>query len=104
MQSQAFPEVTPSVMQILPLGKKDDPNECLAKVSVIIQPDEQGGWVTFQGVEWRAQSTVDFNLEVGKLVRIIDRQKLTLIVEPIRYQDYFKLTANPRLVRSYSTP
>jgi NfeD-like C-terminal, partner-binding len=83
-------------MQILPFGKKHDPDECLAKVSANIHP-EQGGWVTFQGVEWRAQSTVYFPLKKGKLVRVIDRQKLTLIVEPIRTQDYFKLQPNAQL-------
>jgi membrane-bound ClpP family serine protease len=91
MHSQAFPGFTQSLMQILPFGKKHDPVECLAKVSVAIHP-EKGGMVTFQGVEWRAQSTVYFTLEEGKLVRVIDRQKLMLIVEPIRHQDYFKLT------------
>jgi membrane-bound ClpP family serine protease len=90
--SSPVPEVTQSVQQILPFGKKNDPGECIAKVSVTISPEE-GGWVTFHGGEWQACSTVSFSLEVGKFVRIVDRRKYILIVEPIRLQDYFKLTA-----------
>jgi membrane protein implicated in regulation of membrane protease activity len=80
MQSQAS-QVTRSLMQLLPMGREKDPLEVLAKVVEVIHPNK-GGLVMFQGVLWRAQCLYEISLEPGTLVKVIDRQKLTLIVIP----------------------
>jgi membrane protein implicated in regulation of membrane protease activity len=80
MQSQAS-QVTRSLMQLLPMGRENDPLEVLAKVVEVIHPSREG-LVKFQGVLWRAQCFYDISLEPGTLVKVVDRQRLTLIVIP----------------------
>jgi membrane protein implicated in regulation of membrane protease activity len=80
MQSQAS-QVTRSLMQLLPMGREKDPLEVVAKVVEVIHPNKVG-LVMFQGVFWRAQCLYDISLEPGALVKVVDRQKLTLIVIP----------------------
>jgi membrane-bound ClpP family serine protease len=83
-------------MQVLPLGKEGDPREVEATVFDPI-PTNCIGYVKFQGSFWRARCFQQVSLEPGMLVRVIDRENLTLIVEPIsRYVASFKLTAQSR--------
>jgi membrane protein implicated in regulation of membrane protease activity len=81
MQSQAS-QVTRSLMQLLPTGGEQDPLEVIAKVFEVIRPNE-GGLVKFQGALWRAHCPYEISLEPGTLVKVIDRQKLTLVVIPL---------------------
>ncbi len=85
--------VTRALMQILPASQEGDP---LAVQTVVFEliPANSMGYIKFQGMLWRARCSQQIALEPGMLVRVIDRENLTLIVEPIsRFLAPFKLTA-----------
>jgi hypothetical protein len=93
MHTRAFRGITPPLQQILPLGTAFHPLELLTKVESEI-PINGKGSVKFLGIFWRAQCYEDMVLAPGTLVRIVDRTRNTLIVEPVtNYAPYFKLSA-----------
>jgi hypothetical protein len=95
MNTEALQQVTRAVIQILPMGKEGDPREVQATISEPI-PAHSMGYIKFQGSLWRAQCLQPVSLELGMLVRVVDRKNLTLIliVEPSsRYVSSFKMTA-----------
>jgi membrane-bound ClpP family serine protease len=75
-------QIPPSLRQLLPIGKEHDPLEVLATVVKAIPPGK-GGSVRFQGALWRAQCPYAIELAPDTQVKVIDRQKLTLIVVPL---------------------
>ena len=94
MHPETFRRVTASLMQLLPLGKETDPHAFQATVLDFISPNGMG-YVKFQGSLWRAYCKQQISLEPDTLVRVTDRQKLTLVVEPIsRDAAQFKLTTD----------
>jgi membrane protein implicated in regulation of membrane protease activity len=93
MHTKAFRRVTATLMQLLPLGKEEDLCETQGTVFDLIPPNCIG-YIKFQGSFWRARCLEQVSLEPGTLVRAIDREGLTLIVEPIsRYVSSFNLKA-----------
>jgi membrane protein implicated in regulation of membrane protease activity len=97
MHSEAFRRVTRTLMQILPLGWEEDPHEIEAIVFDLIPP-HCTGYIKFQGSWWRARCLQQISLEPGTVVRVVDRESLTLIVEPLyHYESSFNLTvpSNP---------
>lgn len=94
MHTEAFQRVTKALRQILPTGQEGDLREVQAIVFDSI-PVNCIGYIKFQGSFWRARCFQPVSLEPGMLVRVIDRENLTLIVEPLsRY--LAKLTAQRR--------
>jgi len=94
MRTEALRQVTDPLRKLLPLGKETDPSELQATVLDLISPNGVG-YVKFQGSVWRAYCKHQISLEPGTLVRVTDRQKLTLTVEPIsRHAAQFKLTTD----------
>jgi membrane protein implicated in regulation of membrane protease activity len=92
MHTEAFQRVTKGRMQVLPTGKAGDPREIEAIVFDPI-PVNGTGYIKFQGIFWRARCFQPVSLEPGMLVKVIDRENLTLIVEPISlYAVPFQLT------------
>lgn len=52
-----------------------------ATIEAVIQPGRL--WrVYYQGTSWKARSNQNVSLEVGDTVYVVDRQNITLIVEP----------------------
>lgn len=95
MPTETFRRVTKALMQILPTGQEGDLREVLAVVFELI-PANSLGYIKFQGSLWRARCPQQV-LEPGMLVRVLDRENLTLIVEPSdRHTASFKLTPQPR--------
>jgi len=97
MPTGTFQRVTKALMQILPTGQEGDLREVQAVVFELI-PANSMGYIKFQGSLWRARCPQQVSLEPGMLVRVLDRQSLTLIVEPIaRYVSSFNLNvqSNP---------
>lgn len=93
MHTEAFRRVTQALMQILPTGQEGNPREVQATVLEPI-PANTTGYIKFQGSLWRAWCPQQVSLEPGMRVRVLDRQNLTLIVEPIaHYVSSFNLTA-----------
>lgn len=93
MPTETFGRVTKALMQILPTGRERDLREVLAVVSELI-PANSMGYIKFQGSLWRVRCPQKVSLEPGMQVRVLDRQNLTLIVEPIaHYVSYFNLNA-----------
>jgi membrane-bound ClpP family serine protease len=96
MHTESFQRVTRARTQVLPTGKKGHLPKVEATVFDPI-PANCMGYIKFQGIFWRAQCFQAVNLEPGMLVRVLDRENLTLIVEPIaRYVSPFNLTAQSR--------
>ena len=94
MHTEALRRVTKALMQILPTGQEGDPREVQAVVFDELIPANTMGYVKFQGSLWRARCPQQVSLEPGMRVRVLDRQNLTLIVEPIaHYASSFNLTA-----------
>jgi membrane protein implicated in regulation of membrane protease activity len=93
MHTQTFRRVTKALKQILPKGQEGDPREVQAVVFELI-PANSMGYIKFQGILWRAWCPQQISLEPGMRVRVLDREHLTLIVEPIaHYVLPFNLTA-----------
>jgi len=82
MHLEPYGRVTRSLMKILPTGKEEDPREVKATVFDSI-PANGIGYVKFQGSIWRAYCKYQITLEAGTSVRVIDRENLTLTVEPL---------------------
>ena len=82
MHLEPYGRVTRSLMKILPTGKEEDPREVKATVFNSI-PANGIGYVKFQGSIWRAYCKYQITLEAGTSVRVIDRENLTLTVEPL---------------------
>lgn len=96
MPTEAFGRVTRGRIKVLPTSEEGNPREVEARVFDSI-PAAGTGYIKFQGTFWRARCFQQVSLEPGMLVKVIDRENLTLIVEPIaRYVASFKLTAQPR--------
>lgn len=96
MPTEAFQGVTRGRVKVLPTGKEGNPREVEATVFDLIPPNCMG-YIKFQGRFWRARCFQQVSLEPGMLVRVIDRENLTLIVKPIsRYAESFKLTPQHR--------
>jgi membrane protein implicated in regulation of membrane protease activity len=74
--------IPPSLIRLLPISKEQDPLEVLAIVVKAIKPGSPGS-VQFQGTTWRAQCPYAISLTPDTQVKVIDRQKLTLIVVPL---------------------
>jgi membrane protein implicated in regulation of membrane protease activity len=95
MHTKAFRRVTETLMQLLPLGSEDS-YKFQGTVFDLITPD-CAGYIKFRGSLWRARCLQQVSLEPGTLVRAIDRQGLTLIVEPIsRYVSSFNMKPQAR--------
>jgi membrane protein implicated in regulation of membrane protease activity len=93
MHTKAFRRVTETLMQLLPLGSEEGSYKFQGTVFDQIAPD-CAGYIKFQGSLWRARCLEQVSLEPGTLVRAIDREGLTLIVEPIsRYVSSFNMKA-----------
>lgn len=85
--------VTKALRQILPTGQGGAPHEVQAVVFEFI-PANSLGYIKFQGRLWRAWCPQQVSLDPGTRVRVLDRQNLTLIVEPIaHYASSFNLSA-----------
>jgi len=80
-----------AVLSILP-GQKYDPLQLL---TTIVESLESGktGYVIFQGSFWRAITNTSFTLETGTLVRVVDRQHLTLVVEPVTQEELYQMAS-----------
>jgi membrane protein implicated in regulation of membrane protease activity len=67
---------------VLPFGV--EPHSTDAE-TVIVDPihPQQAGSVKFMGTWWRARCRQSMGLATGTRVRVVDRENLTLIVEPI---------------------
>jgi membrane-bound ClpP family serine protease len=77
---------------LLPLSQDKEGNPLGATVVESITPNVKG-YVKFQGVLWRATCLQPITIKPGQIVRVVDRQSLTLIVEPVEvepveFQDY----------------
>jgi membrane protein implicated in regulation of membrane protease activity len=93
MPTATFRRVTKALKQILPKGQEGDLHEVQAVVFELI-PANSMGYIKFQGILWRARCPQQVSLEPGMRVRVLDRENLTLIVEPIAgYVSSFNLTA-----------
>jgi membrane-bound ClpP family serine protease len=93
MPTATFRRVTNALMQILPKGQEGNLREVQAVVSELI-PANSVGYIKFQGILWRVWCPQQVSLEPGMRVRVLDRENLTLIVEPIaRCVLPFNLTA-----------
>jgi membrane protein implicated in regulation of membrane protease activity len=93
MHTKAFRRVTETLLQLLPKGSDENSYKFQGIVFDLIAPD-CAGYIKFQGSLWRARCLHQVSLEPGTLVRAIDRDGLTLIVEPIsRYVSSLNLKA-----------
>lgn len=80
MLTDTFPRVTTALRQILPMGKEGDSRETEAIVFDLILANCTG-YIKFRGCFWQARCRQQVSLEPGMLVKVIDREGLTLIVE-----------------------
>jgi membrane-bound ClpP family serine protease len=86
-----------AVVSILP-GQKYDPLQLLAKNVESLEPGK-AGHVIFQGSFWRAVTNTSFTLQTGTLVRVVDRQNLTLVVEPLTQEGLYGIS--PQEVKTH---
>ncbi|WP_421655657.1 NfeD family protein [Leptothermofonsia sp. ETS-13] len=74
------PQVTDRLQTLLPLGSTN--HIVTATVSETIRPNHLGR-IKFQGTWWFARCEQNIVLPSGVSVYVIDRENLTLIVEPV---------------------
>ncbi|MCL6433059.1 MAG: NfeD family protein [Leptolyngbyaceae cyanobacterium HOT.MB2.61] len=77
---KSFPQATARIQALLPPGAMH--HVVAATVSETIRPGHLGR-VKFQGTWWFARCEQNIVLPVGTNVYLIDRENLTLIVEPV---------------------
>jgi NfeD-like C-terminal, partner-binding len=91
-QSDAdYQTTSKAVLSILP-GQKYDSSSVLAEITESLEPGITG-YIKFQGILWRATTNASFTLEVGTLVRVVDRQHLTLVVEPVTQEELYQIAS-----------
>lgn len=91
MLTDTFPKVTTALRQILPIGKEGDSHDTQATVFDLI-PVNGTGYIKFRGCFWLARCFQQVSLEPNMVVKVIDREGLTLIVEPVStYAESFNL-------------
>jgi membrane protein implicated in regulation of membrane protease activity len=82
MNTALTPRPSTRLAGVLPFGV--EPHLTDAE-TVIVDPiaPQQVGSVKFMGIWWRARCRQSMELATGTRVRVVDRENLTLIVEPI---------------------
>jgi len=90
-QSDTNYQTTPkAVLSLLPGGKYDS-LQVLAKILDSLAAGETG-YVKFQGSLWKAANNTSFTLDAGTLVRVVDRQNLTLVIEPLTQDELYRIS------------
>jgi NfeD-like C-terminal, partner-binding len=82
-------------------SKQSDTDYQTTPKATIVESLEAGkaGYVKFQGCLWRAVTNTSFTLEAGTLVRVVDRQHLTLVVEPLMQEGLYRIS--PEGIKPY---